>query len=83
MSKYLAVNRNSFSPEICFKLSRNNDLLHFFIVVVVNGRVKVYVDGAKEPCMDVEKLSTTKAGKVGLWFNGIAAFANLKITERR
>jgi hypothetical protein len=49
-------------------------------IEVKNGRVKVFVDNAAQPCLDVKKMSETTSGKVGLWFNGIASFANLKIS---
>ena len=52
----------------------------FHARIEVKGRdVKVYINDAKEPCLNVIKLSQTKTGKVGLWFNGVAAFANFKI----
>ncbi len=50
-------------------------------IEVKGGRVKVFVDGADAPCLDVRKLGDFKEGKVGLWFNGIASFANLKVTN--
>lgn len=43
------------------------------------GRVRVFVNGSTEPCLDVERLSQSAQGKVGVWFNGTASFANLQI----
>lgn len=48
-------------------------------IEVKGGRIRTFVNGAAEPCLDVEKLSETSSGKVGLWFNGIASFRNLTI----
>lgn len=48
-------------------------------VEVEEQRVRVFVNGATEPCLDVEALGSVKSGKVGIWFNGIASFANLKV----
>lgn len=50
-------------------------------VAVNGGRVRVFVNGASEPCLDVKKMSEVNTGKVGLWFNGTAAFRDLKITS--
>lgn len=50
---------------------------------VKGKRVRVYVNNSKTPCLDIEKLNSRKSGKVGLWFNGIASFANLKITQAK
>jgi hypothetical protein len=51
-------------------------------IVVNNGRVKVYVNNASSPSLEVDKLNTQKNGKIGVWLNGnFASFANLKITN--
>jgi hypothetical protein len=52
-------------------------------IVVEGAKVRVYVDGAAEPCLAVEKsLSGRTQGGVGLWTWSGGAFANLKITPR-
>ena len=56
----------------------------FHATVVVNWpTVKVYVDNAKEPSLDVVMKSEFKKGKVGFWVgNGSdGAFKNLEITK--
>lgn len=50
-------------------------------IEIKGGRVRVFVNGAGEPCLDVKQMSEVRSGKIGLWFNGIAAFRNLKITS--
>lgn len=51
-------------------------------VVLGAGRVKVFVNGATEPSLDVPRLSERAAGKVGVWMGGYGDIANLKITTR-
>ena len=52
-------------------------------IVVEGAKVRVYVDGAAEPCLAVEEsLSGRTQGGVGLWTWSGGAFANLKITPR-
>ena len=50
-------------------------------IVVAESRVSVFVDGAKEPCLAVERLSGKRPGRVALWVgnNSPGKFANLKI----
>lgn len=50
-------------------------------VIITADRVRVYVDGAAEPCLDVEKLGNRVPGLVGLFVgNGSGGdFANLRI----
>ncbi|MEM7011398.1 MAG: hypothetical protein AAF585_07935 [Verrucomicrobiota bacterium] len=48
---------------------------------VAEDRIKVFIDDADEPCLDVEKLGDVKSGKVGLWFNGVASFRNFRVTS--
>jgi glyoxylase-like metal-dependent hydrolase (beta-lactamase superfamily II) len=50
-------------------------------IIVASGRVRVYVDGDPEPCLDVEKLGNLNDGMVGLFAgnNSGGDFANLKI----
>jgi hypothetical protein len=51
-------------------------------IVVNNGRVKVYVNNASTPSLEVDKLNKQKNGKIGVWLNGnFASFANLKVTN--
>jgi hypothetical protein len=52
-------------------------------IVVNYPQVKVYVDGSQQPVLEVEQLSDTKQGTVGLWVgNGSEGwFRNLKITS--
>lgn len=52
-------------------------------VEVTNQRIRVFVDGATRPCLDVEKLGSVNSGKVGLWFNGIASFRNFRVQPSR
>ncbi len=48
-------------------------------IEVDEERIRVFVNDGEEPCLDVEKLGDTRSGKVGLWFNGIAAFRNFRV----
>lgn len=48
-------------------------------IEVRNGRIRVFVNEASSPCLDVASLANGRGDKVGLWFNGTASFANLKI----
>ncbi|MDA1166297.1 MAG: DUF1080 domain-containing protein [Planctomycetota bacterium] len=48
-------------------------------IEVRGRRIRVFVNGSEKPSLDVLKLSGVNSGKVGLWFNGTASFANLKI----
>jgi hypothetical protein len=50
-------------------------------IVVRESTVSVFVDGAAEPCLSVERLSGPRAGAVALWVgnNSPGKFANLKI----
>jgi hypothetical protein len=50
-------------------------------VVVTASRVRVYVNGAAEPCLDVEKLGNRGPGRVGLFVgnNSGGDFADLRI----
>lgn len=51
-------------------------------IEITSDRVRVYVNGAEKPAMDVERLADGGPGKVGLWFNGIAEFSRLALTPR-
>ena len=46
-------------------------------VEVRDFQIRVFINQAEEPCLEVTKLSKSTRGKVGLWFNGVASFANL------
>jgi hypothetical protein len=49
-------------------------------IEVSKKKVSVWVDDAKEPCLVVDRLSTSEKGKVGLWVDSReGAFTNLKI----
>jgi len=50
-------------------------------IVVTALKISVYVDGAAEPCLEVEKLGNRGAGRVGLFVgnNSGGDFADLKI----
>jgi hypothetical protein len=53
---------------------------------VTKDKVRVYVDGAKEPCLVVDRLAGRAGGGIGLWVDSReSAFANLRIvpTEAR
>lgn len=43
-----------------------NDWFHAKIVVE-NASIKVFVNGSKDPSLEVDKISDSKSGKVGLW----------------
>jgi hypothetical protein len=52
-------------------------------IEVAKQQVRVFVDGAKKPCLTVERLGTVAKGRVGLWVDSHeGSFANLKITRR-
>jgi hypothetical protein len=49
-------------------------------VEVTKQKVKVWVDGVKEPCLVVDRLGDRKNGKVGLWVDSRGgSFSNLRI----
>jgi hypothetical protein len=50
-------------------------------VVVTTAKISVYVNGAAEPCLEVEKLGNRGEGRVGLFVgnNSGGDFANLKM----
>jgi hypothetical protein len=50
-------------------------------LVVSAAKVSVFVDGAQEPCLTVDRLSGPREGAVALWVgnNSPGRFANLKI----
>ncbi|MBC7828350.1 MAG: alpha/beta hydrolase [Chitinophagaceae bacterium] len=57
----------------------------FHVKITVTGKqIKVFVDNAGKPCLEVEKLTGTTKGDFALWVgnNSGAAFANLRITRR-
>ena len=48
--------------------------------IVVSGEtVRVFVNDGKTGSLQVERLTARRSGKVGLWFNGIASFRNLRV----
>lgn len=52
-------------------------------IVIENRKVKVFVDGAAQPSLEVDELSDRTGGSVGLWCNGYGVIANLKITPKK
>jgi hypothetical protein len=52
-------------------------------VVVAGGRVRVFVNDAPEPSLEVPQLSARGRGRVGVWVTGFGEIANLKITPSR
>lgn len=50
-------------------------------VEVAGDTVLVFVNESKLPSLQVKRLTNRRSGKVGLWFNGIASFRNLKISS--
>jgi hypothetical protein len=53
-------------------------------IVVKHPNVKVYVNGSDEPTLEVEQISNSRQGKVGLWVgNGSEGwFKNISITNQ-
>jgi len=52
-------------------------------IVVHKPVVKVFVNDAKEPSLEVNELSDRKDGSVGIWCNGFGMIANLKIEKSK
>tara|TARA_R110002072_G_scaffold303109_1_gene493960 strand:- start:55163 stop:56452 length:1290 start_codon:yes stop_codon:yes gene_type:complete len=52
-------------------------------VEVAGDTVRVFVNESKVPSLQVKRLATRRSGKVGLWFNGVGSFRNLKISPTR
>jgi hypothetical protein len=54
-------------------------------IVVKNGKVSVYVDDAKKPCLIVQEIGKRKGGGIGIFAGDQSGgdFANLKITPAR
>ncbi|MBC8053504.1 MAG: hypothetical protein H7Y13_10615 [Sphingobacteriaceae bacterium] len=60
-----------------------NDWFH--LKLIVNGNtIKAFVNSDPKPCLEVQKLTSTKSGEVALWVgnNSSGAFANLKVTSQ-
>lgn len=56
----------------------------FHAKIVIEGRqVKVFVNGATEPALQVAELSDRRGGSVGLWCNGYGVISNLRIATGR
>lgn len=57
-----------------------NDWFHLKLVVKGNT-IRAFVNNAVHPCLEVQKLSSTKSGAIALWVgnNSSGTFANLKI----
>jgi hypothetical protein len=53
-------------------------------VEVTKQKVRVWVDGAKEPCLVVDRRSGRDKGKVGLWVDSReGTFSNLRIISAK
>jgi hypothetical protein len=53
-------------------------------VEVTKGKVSVWVDNAKEPCLVVDRLAGREKGKVGLWVDSVGGeFSNLKVVPAK
>lgn len=52
-------------------------------IIVLDARIEVFINGNKEACLSVERLSSIKSGKIGLWTGdgSDGSFANLTITR--
>lgn len=59
---------------------KGNDWFHAR-VEVTKTKVRVYVNDSRRASLDVPRLHKTGSGKVGLWFNGVANFANVKVSR--
>lgn len=58
----------------------------FHAKIVVNGKsVKVFVNNATNPCLEVERLGTLASGNIALWAGNSSngSFANLQITPAK
>ncbi|WAC15307.1 family 16 glycoside hydrolase [Dyadobacter pollutisoli] len=58
----------------------------FHAKIIVNGKsVKVFVNNATDPCLEVERLGTLASGNIALWTGNSSngSFANLEITPAR
>jgi hypothetical protein len=52
-------------------------------IVVHKPEVKVFVNGAKDPSLEVKELSDRTDGSVGIWCNGFGIITNMKIEESK
>jgi len=54
-------------------------------IVITAAKVSVFVDGAAEPCLAVDRLGSLAPGKVGLFVGNTSGgdFANLRITQAK
>ena len=52
-------------------------------IVVKDGQIKVFVNGADEPSLAVASLNDKGIGSVGLWCYGYGVIANLEITPSK
>ncbi len=52
-------------------------------IVVHKPVVKVFVNDAKDPCLEVNELSDRKGGSVGIWCNGFGMIANMKVVKSK
>jgi hypothetical protein len=49
-------------------------------IVIEDGQIRVYVNGADEPSLEVTRLNERRQGSVGLWCSGYGQIANLEIS---
>ena len=58
----------------------------FHVKIIITGKqIRVFVDNAEKPSLEVEKLTAINKGGIALWVgnNSGGVFANLKITQRQ
>ena len=60
-----------------------NDWFH--VKIIINfPRIKLYVNGSKEPSLDVKQISERQSGNLGLWVDGKDGwFKNVMITDSK
>ncbi|MBA4407569.1 hypothetical protein C0389_09865, partial [bacterium] len=52
-------------------------------IVVKKPEIKVYVNGANDPSLEINEISDREDGSLGLWCNGFGIIANLKIKQQK
>ena len=58
-----------------------NDWFHVKIVINFPG-IKLYVNGSKEPSLEIKQISERQSGKLGLWIDGKDGwFKNVMVTD--
>ncbi|MEO6245800.1 MAG: hypothetical protein ABIQ12_10215 [Opitutaceae bacterium] len=51
-------------------------------IEIAAKKIRVFVNGAREPSLVVDELSARTGGSVGLWCQGVGTIANLRITRK-